>query len=566
MSLPQEIIEQFAKGNGVLFIGPDLSTLAGLPDMKEIAKELASELGCPDHLPPAEIAQHYAEEYSELRLFQKLQEQLDTIDIEPPAFYSTLLNLPIRRIFTTNYDDLLEKALRDQRHRFHLSRQNIDVSFGSHDRLHLVKLHGDFGQRESMVVTSSHYHAYSERHPALVRFLKVALQTDTVLFLGYQAEDPNFEQLLALVRNESENFARNAFAVLMGADEWTVKRLRRHQITVINLDSGPRAGSGLQQHEDSTKLNQWLEQLSQEIDAINGNKAPQPASPPIKLPPEPYKFLDYFDKADAAIFHGRTHEAEMLIDLIQTSGLSILYGESGSGKTSLLRAAVLPNPRLEEYKVAYARPLSDTLDEIRQAIGGALSTDLANDAANLSLIQLVGQYLRPNQKLLLVLDQFEEFFIRQGEANREHFIQELTEFLNQSHYDVRSLISLRSDYLDRLDELDTALGKDPLRNRMRLYNLGAANATAAIAEPAKAFDIPLEPMLLDQLVSDLQQNDIAPAQLQIVCHELWQDWQRQAKPAEGLTLRRYKELGETTALLTGYLDRVIDEEQPSSKV
>ena len=44
MSLPRELVKQFAKGNGVLFVGPDLSTLAGLPDMDRIADEFAHPL------------------------------------------------------------------------------------------------------------------------------------------------------------------------------------------------------------------------------------------------------------------------------------------------------------------------------------------------------------------------------------------------------------------------------------------------------------------------------------------------------------------------------------------
>ncbi|MEM7535735.1 MAG: SIR2 family protein [Chloroflexota bacterium] len=569
MKPPRELVKQFAKGNGALFVGPDLSTLAGLPDMNQITKQFARELGCPPHTPAIEIAQFYADEYGERALLEELQEQLETTSLDLPAFYPALLNLPVNHIFTTNYDDLLEQALRTQKRPFDVSRQTTDVGFWSADRVHLVKLHGDFTQRESMVVTSQHYDAYAERHRAVTRILQSILHTKTVLFVGYQGDAPNLTQLLTLARNESENLGRNAYAVLMDADEWTIKRLKRHQITVINLERGFNF-LGFQQNDYSTKLTQWLEEFAKEVQALKGDDSPKDVSGTVKLPSVPYKFLDYFEQTDAPIFHGRTHETERLIDLMLTSRLSILYGESGSGKTSLLKAAVLPHARLDDYQIAYARPLSDTLDEIRVAINEALAASassqpddmrdkMTGEGSDVPLMQFIRTRLPPDQKLILVLDQFEEFFIRQGKANQRHFIQQLATVLAQTQVDIRCLIALRSDYLDQLDVMEETLGRDPLSNRMRLYNLGAPSASAAIAEPAKAFHIPLESALLDQLIDDLQQNDIAPAQLQIVCHELWQDWQAQAKPAEGLTLRRYRDLGETTSLLTGYLDRVIDD-------
>jgi hypothetical protein len=121
---------------------------------------------------------------------------------------------------------------------------------------------------------------------------------------------------------------------------------------------------------------------------------------------------------------------------------------------------------------------------------------------------------------VIVLDQFEEFFIRQGPETRTHFIRELVDLLNISKQGrhVHCLLSLRSDYLDRLDELESRLGRDPLRYRMRLYDLGPDGARAAIAKPTSAFGINLEPSLLEQLLTDLKQVDIAPPQLQIVCY------------------------------------------------
>jgi hypothetical protein len=57
---------------------------------------------------------------------------------------------------------------------------------------------------------------------------------------------------------------------------------------------------------------------------------------------QPYKFLDWFDVRDAAIFYGRAEDSRRLADMILGNRLAVLYGESGNGKTSLVRAGVKP--------------------------------------------------------------------------------------------------------------------------------------------------------------------------------------------------------------------------------
>jgi len=202
------------------------------------------------------------------QIIQELKTQLNTTTIDLPDFYTALLSLPTNRIFTTNYDDLLEQALRIQKCEFDVHRQNTDAGFWTADRVQLVKLHGDLEVKEQMVLTTQDYHAYFEKHSARARSFSVALQSYTVLFLGYRAKDPNLQRILTFVRNESENLARKAYAVLMDADKWNdIKPLERHQIDVIDL---AEAFPVSQQNDYSTNLTLWLEQLSQEIVAING--------------------------------------------------------------------------------------------------------------------------------------------------------------------------------------------------------------------------------------------------------------------------------------------------------
>ncbi len=562
MNIPRELVEQFARGNGAIFVGAGLSIGTGLPGWGDLVCRLAAEIeGYPTDASYQDIAQYYANEHGPHRLVTRLREELDTFKLKPTSVHEALVRLPVNPIFTTNYDDLLEQALRTAKRRFDLVVGSGDPGFWSSDRLQLVKLHGDLSQPKSIVITAEDYERYFDDHPALARQLAGALQTRTVLFLGYSATDPDFRQLLTRVRSEAGGLARNAFAVLFNAVKFTVKDLERRGIRVINLEvaAEPSDEEATRPHRRNQVLTVWLDELHRQVQVEARRLSKRPIIRRQPLPPEPYKFLDFFTSKDAAIFHGRKLDTDRLTSLILTYPLSILYGESGTGKTSLIQAAVLPCLEEEGYSVVYARPLSDPLKTVQEAILDALRDGLATRPETSSLHALVEGSLPVGGRLLIVLDQFEEFFIRQGPETRAHFIHELIDLLNTPEREVRCLLSLRSEYLDRLDALELPLGRDPLRHRMRLHNLGPAGANAAIAEPAAAFGIRLELPLLEQLLTDLEQVGIAPPQLQIVCYVLWQDWQKRGKPQDGLTLDRYLELGETGAILTGYLDNVIME-------
>ena len=73
---------------------------------------------------------------------------------------------------------------------------------------------------------------------------------------------------------------------------------------------------------------------------------PKIGHPKQKLPPKPYKFLDYFEENDSGIFFGRDYDSEILLGLIQTYPICVLYGESGTGKTSIIKASLIPELKI----------------------------------------------------------------------------------------------------------------------------------------------------------------------------------------------------------------------------
>jgi HEAT repeat protein len=551
VSLANGLLEQFSAGNVILFVGDALGE--GVPPSARLTSALVDACGaycdfCREEgrcckpescvVPLTRAAQIYESYYNRHTLVTFVQRHLEA-EAQPGPIHRAIAALPARVIVTTAHDDRLLTALTDAGRSVSHVVRDTEIPYDDPIRVQLIRLHGSISQPDSLVLTEDDAADLFRRLPTVALILQAHFASKTLLFLGYRLDDPHFLALYRQVTEPIAPHARLAFAVQWPPDEIAARRWQRriHAIHQKPLD--------------------FLRLLSESIHPTEERICRQP------LPPEPYKFLDFFTSKDVAIFHGRERDAERVLSLILAHSLSILYGESGTGKTSLIQAAVLPRLEMEGYHIAYTRPLADPLQTVQEAILDALpKRDVTSpDIPNLRAV--VENSLPTGGRLLIVLDQFEEFFIRQGPETRSHFIHELVDLLNISDQEVRCLLSLRSEYLDRLDELELPLGRDPLRHRMRLYNLGPAGASAAIAEPAAAFGIKLESVLLEQLLADLEQVGIAPSQLQIVCYVLWQDWQTHGKPKDGLTIDRYLELGGTGAILAGYLDNVIRElEQP----
>jgi hypothetical protein len=124
----------------------------------------------------------------------------------------------------------------------------------------------------------------------------------------------------------------------------------------------------------------------------------------------PYKFLDAFGPNDATVFCGRDQDIDQLRQMLTDSRLLILYGASGTGKTSLLQAGLLPNLPPDGYASVYVRMVDD---EPTAAIKAALVRECEIDVQFIeqSLIEVIRKVTEdPRRTVVLILDQFEEFF------------------------------------------------------------------------------------------------------------------------------------------------------------
>ncbi len=252
-SIAQELRQQLKRGDLILFLGAGLSIGAGLPGWGRLIRPLAravgyrlpteDELVTADHLLIA--AQHYENQRSRYALITYLQEKLDTTGVQPTTNHHLLAKLPVKVIFTTNYDDLIERTLQAGGKRHNVIVEETEIPFWREDRVQLVKLNGDLKRPDTIVITKSDYNTYFAAHPRLAERLRGVLETKTALFLGYSLNDPFFNQIWDNIGLDFGRHRRLAYAVLFDVPGLEADDLEKRGIKVVNLQSKRRNKSAL---------------------------------------------------------------------------------------------------------------------------------------------------------------------------------------------------------------------------------------------------------------------------------------------------------------------------------
>ena len=248
----------------------------------------------------------------------------------------------------------------------------------------------------------------------------------------------------------------------------------------------------------------------------------------------PYPGLLAFQEEDAAIFFGRSDEITQGIELLNRvyhlgdPRVIMVLGASGTGKSSLVRAGLVPRLRRDPERwivVDPFRPFNDPMRELAAVLSRAAGTDIAkdmgqcadpDDALAAALISLRQRVERPNAKVLLVVDQFEELL---GDNDVLAFLTNLRRVVEHSHAPAVVLGTMRSDFLDRFQNSGPLL--DLRYEVLSLGPMSESDIREIIEEPAKETDLELEAKLVEELVNDAGTPNALPL-LAFTLRELWE--------------------------------------------
>ncbi|UOG90480.1 MAG: caspase family protein [Candidatus Thiothrix sulfatifontis] len=272
---------------------------------------------------------------------------------------------------------------------------------------------------------------------------------------------------------------------------------------------------------------------------------PLPESDRISPDECPFKGLEAFTQNDAKYFFGRKRIIQQYLDRLEQEGgkrLVPIIGASGSGKSSLVLAGIIPNLLETDWEVRIIQPASGCpLQNLQDILGIAVGGQ--HDAATVQ--QAVLQQIPEGKKFLLVIDQFEQVFTQCTDGIEKIVFKHLLSMAVQANSHFYLMLTLRWDFLE--DFLQYANDVHPdMREYLRLIELlptlDSDELYEAITEPLKLIGMTIDGGLVNELsAKSLGEKGSLPL-LQYTLKELWTEVKRKGNST--LTWDLYQQLGE----------------------
>jgi hypothetical protein len=302
----------------------------------------------------------------------------------------------------------------------------------------------------------------------------------------------------------------------------------------------------------------------------------------------PYPGLRPFRADETHLFFGRDEQRSELLGRLRRSRFLAVVGTSGSGKSSLVRAGLLPGMyggfmagSGSQWRIADLRPGSDPIGNLARALdkkGALRDADLGEGELSfteatlrrsaLGLAEAVRRArLTGDSRLLVLVDQFEELFrlmatVDTPEANDDAsaFIKLLLEASHQTEVPIYVVLTMRSDFLGdcaRFRDLPEAIND----GQYLIPRMTRDQRREAIEGPAAVYGASLSPTLVNRLLNDVGDN---PDHLPILQHALmrtWDHWKEKDPDSNVVDLKDYEdeEVGGMTKALSRHADSVLAE-------
>lgn len=205
------------EGTGAIFVGAGVSMAAGYPSWSTLLTEIGEEIGVNsrDIQDLAALAQWYIRETGNATGVRNVIKREIGFDRPLPETVRTLARLPVRHIWTTNYDRLIERAFVE------ISRP-LDPVAGAKDlalkvtpgATRLYKMHGSVDRLDDIVISTDDYELFRTKRGAFLPLLQAHLSSMSMLFVGLSLTDPNVRHVLSLIRESFTDAPPEHFAIL----------------------------------------------------------------------------------------------------------------------------------------------------------------------------------------------------------------------------------------------------------------------------------------------------------------------------------------------------------------
>ena len=228
------------RGEVLLWVGSGFSYYAGYPLAQQLVQELHTELtpSQQEQLDSSWSLPRYAEAYFELYRGNRhqLTRHLQRIFTRRPTTthaHEVLAQLPfLDQIVTTNYDNLFELVYAERLHKVTAGKH---IPLGEANQIILYKVHGDFQEPDSLVVSDGDFRNFFQKHDRLLwSTLEALMAKRHLVFVGYSLEDPNVRALFEQLWEALGTQMREAYLIAPGFKPLSISWLERHNIRYID--------------------------------------------------------------------------------------------------------------------------------------------------------------------------------------------------------------------------------------------------------------------------------------------------------------------------------------------
>ncbi len=326
------------------------------------------------------------------------------------------------------------------------------------------------------------------------------------------------------------------------------------------------------------RLNQaFLPLTGEAIQTINENRITRTRFGQHKKQPNPYRGLFAFREEDAKFFFGREKFVDKLVTSVNKTQIVPVIGPSGSGKSSVLFAGLVPRLReWQDWLICQFRPGTRPFQALSVALTELMEPELSHLEAYTYSRRLAQQLEQePNRfngyvnrllqrhpecnHVLIIIDQFEEIFtLTEDESERLGFINCLTSTRLSNTY--AFALSLRADFLGqslRYPGLAGALQENP-------HILGAMNRedlTDVVIRPAEKQNVAFESGLVERMLDDVGSEPGNLPLLEFALDTLWDEQQHGV-----ITHKAYEKIGRVDGALTGHAEKIYANYSPEDQL
>jgi len=289
----------------------------------------------------------------------------------------------------------------------------------------------------------------------------------------------------------------------------------------------------------------------------------------------PFPGLRPFESNEAHLFFGRERHIAEIERKINVFRFVSVVGNSGSGKSSLVKAGVLPaliKDAETEWLICKMRPGKDPVKELAHALSqldpfGDANEDTKQEVIldklrkySLGLVQAARPYAADNRRLLIMVDQFEELFrfntiydSSSAVEIAEHFVDLLLNAAQQKDVPVYIMMTLRSDYLGDCEQF-MGLPEAINDGQFLVPRMNREELQLSLTGPVDVANGKISPRLVQELLNEIGNN---PDQLPILQHSLmraWEVWKKEGQIDQPLDITHYQKTGGLKKALSNHAE------------